>query len=189
MKSMSYSKKESNIAIVNGKNLPISRKVAREIGVFIKGKTIEAAISDLEKVIDGKLAVPYKRFNKDASHRRGNMMSGRFPKRTSEEIIKLLNSLRTNAENKGLNTAGMRIIHAASQHASIAWRWGRQRRRRRKISHFELIAIETEKKKEVSKKSINKKIKEKIADKKILTSEVNTKLEINTLEKSSEDKK
>lgn len=84
-------------AIVRGENLPISTKHSMAVGKFIKGKKIQAAISDLEGVVRLKRAVPMKG---EIPHRHGKgMMSGRFPKKTAEHFIKLLKSLAANAEH------------------------------------------------------------------------------------------
>ncbi len=166
MKPMSYQGDEKDIAVINGKNIEISRKVGREVAVFIKGKTVEKAISDLEKVIKKELVIPYKKYKLSVPHRRGDKVAtGRYPANASMLIINLLNGLRTNAEAKGLNTSALTIVHAACQHGPIAWRYGRQRRRRRKLAHFEIVAKETEKKKEERKKTVVEKVKEKLASK------------------------
>jgi len=129
---------------VAGRNLPISRKIGREIAVFIKGKTADRVISDLAKVSAGEIAIPYKRFNHDTPHRRGHMMSGRFPVKASLEVIKLIESLKANAEQKALDADAVKIIHASCQHGTLAWHYGRKRRRRRKLAHFELVGVEVE---------------------------------------------
>ena len=125
--------KKEILAKVLGRNIPISRKVSREISVFIKGKKVDRAINELNLVAAAKLAIPYKRYKKDIPHRRGHMAAGRFPKQASLEIVKLLSGLKSNAENIGMNTDQLTIIHASAQHSSLAWHSGRHRRRRRKL--------------------------------------------------------
>jgi len=139
---------------VVGRSLPISTKASVEIAAFIKGKQIDKAITNLEKVVEGKLAVPYKRYVKDIPHRKGaGMRTGRFPKKASKHIIVLLKSLRSNAQNQGLDTSKLFIIHAAAQKGPIVFHYGR-RRTKRKNTHFEIVAkqIEKEEKKKTSKK-------------------------------------
>ena len=87
--------KKTEVA-VNAKSVPISTKYSMAICKFIKYKTIEQAINDLEAVIVKKKAVPMKG---EIPHRKGRIMSGRFPKRASEHFIILLNSLAKNAIN------------------------------------------------------------------------------------------
>ena len=87
--------KKKFVAYVNSRNLPISKKQAMYICSFIKGKTIDKAISDLEKVVKLRLPVPFKG---EIPHRRGKgMMSGRYPKVASKHFINLLKGLKGNA--------------------------------------------------------------------------------------------
>jgi len=166
MRKISYSGKVEGSAQVVGRNLPISRKIGREIAVFIKGKTATRAIDELKRVADGDLAISYKRFNQDTPHRKGHIMSGRFPKKASLEIAKLIESLKANAEQKALDVDAIKIVHASCQHGTLAWHYGRKRRRRRKLAHFELVGIEVE---EEEEKKYGKKAKKvaKKAEKKI----------------------
>lgn len=81
-------------ACVNGKDLGISMKTSRDICKFINGKTIEKSLFELEEILLHKRALPMKG---EIPHRRGNIMSGRYPENAIKEIIKLLKSLRANA--------------------------------------------------------------------------------------------
>jgi len=86
---------EKQEAIVNGQNLPASLKHSKYIGAFIKNKTIDKAIEELEQVILLKKAVPYKG---EIPHRKGKgMMSGRYPVNASKLFIALLKGLKGNA--------------------------------------------------------------------------------------------
>jgi large subunit ribosomal protein L22 len=87
-------------AVVNAHNLPISTKYSAAICKFIKNKKIEHAIADLEQVLVLKKAVPMKG---EIPHRKGKgMMSGRFPKKATENFIRLLKSLLANANHNSL---------------------------------------------------------------------------------------
>src|SRR3989344_6507885 len=81
---------KKEIAIASSRSIHASRKVCSYICAFIKNKSIDQAISDLERVIKFKSAVPYKG---ELPHRKG-MMSGRYPIKASGIFIKLLKSLR-----------------------------------------------------------------------------------------------
>ena len=87
-------KKESVKVVVNG--VPASTKVSVAICKFIKYKPIDVAIKELESVTLLKKAVPMKG---EIPHRKGKIMSGRFPVRASKEFIVLLKSLQGNAIN------------------------------------------------------------------------------------------
>ena len=164
MRKISYAGNMEDAVQVAGRNLPISRKLGREIAIFIKGKMADRAIDELNRVAKGELAIPYVRFNRDTPHRKGNMMSGRFPKKSSLEIIKLIESLKANAENKALDSDAIKIIHASCQHGTKAWHYGRHRGRKRKLAPFELVGVEAEEKeKRYGKKKVAKVEKKPVA--------------------------
>ena len=160
-----YSKE--NMARVVGRSLPISTKFSVEVCNFIRNKTTGEAKEILQKVVGGKKAVPFKTFNKDLSHKR-KIGPARYPKKTAEEIIKLLESAEANAQFKGINTSNLCITHINAHLASRPWRYGRQRRRKAKRTHLEII-VEEKKAKEEGKEGKREKksvVKENLATKK-----------------------
>jgi large subunit ribosomal protein L22 len=138
------------MARVAGTNLPVSTKATIEIAAFIRGKQIDKVIEYLQRVVEKKAAIPYKRY-KEVGHRPG-MAGGRYPKNASMEIIKLLNRLKKDAASKGLDSAKLHIIHSAACRGATLWHYGR-RRTRRKNTRIELIAREFEIKQEEKKKT------------------------------------
>lgn len=146
------------MASVAATYLPISAKDSREIAKAIKGKRIGAAITYLQAVIDRKQAVPFKRFNRDTPHRRGKIAAGRFPRKASEHILKLLKNLKANAADKNLDDENLLLVHVSAQRGPVLWHYGRKRGRQRKCTHFEAVAkeIKAEKKKEDLKKEIER---------------------------------
>lgn len=86
-------------AVINGIGIPISTKQSMAISRFIKRKKIEDAIKDLEQVARLKKAVPMKG---EIPHRKGEIMSGRFPQKAAKEFIILLKSLAANSAYNGL---------------------------------------------------------------------------------------
>jgi large subunit ribosomal protein L22 len=100
-KKIEVKKVKKNSVNVNVTNVKTSTKVSVSICKFIKNKTIENAIKDLESVSLLKKAVPMKG---EIPHRRGKIMSGRFPVRASKEFIILLKSLKGNAINHDLES-------------------------------------------------------------------------------------
>jgi len=81
-------------AVVNGRNLPISTKYSVAICNYIRGKNIDKAIFMLEEVEKFKKPVPMKG---EIPHRKGKIMSGRYPIKAVREFIKVLKSLKANA--------------------------------------------------------------------------------------------
>src|SRR3989344_3577675 len=86
-------------AIANGASLKISTKQSVEICRLIRNKSIEKAKAILERVIEKKQAVPYLRYNKEIPHRKGSMMTGRYPIKASKEILKKIIEKKIVAKN------------------------------------------------------------------------------------------
>jgi large subunit ribosomal protein L22 len=70
----------------------------------------------LRDVMTKEKPVPVRRFRKKVGHRHGlvKAFAGRYPIKASKEILKILESAEANAENKGLDTDRMRIVHASA---------------------------------------------------------------------------
>ncbi|MEJ2267941.1 MAG: hypothetical protein P8X70_02605 [Nanoarchaeota archaeon] len=141
-------------AIVNGKGLPISTKYSVAICKFIKDKTIEKALVDLNEVLMFKKAVPMKG---EIPHRKGKIMSGRYPINAVKEFVILLKTLRGNSNVNGLEEPI--IVEAISNKASRPY--GRFGSVQRKRTHVKIIVRE---KKEIKKKKLKrgKKLSKKI---------------------------
>ena len=128
-----------------GVNLPFSFKVAYEVAKYIRGMKVDRAIRDLEEVQKLKRAILYTRHNLDTPHRRGKMAAGRYPEKAARYVLPLLKSLKTNAEDKGIE-GELEIVHSAAMKPSIRRRYGRVKGTKR-VTHFEIVAISTEVKK------------------------------------------
>ncbi|MAG50158.1 50S ribosomal protein L22 [archaeon] len=144
--------KPEHMARVLGRDLSISTKQSIEMCNFIKKKKVKDAKKLLGKVMENKLAVPYKRFNKNIGHKPG-IAAGRFPQKTTENMIKLLDEVETNAQNKGLNVDDLYIMHICAHKASAPWHYGRQRRRKMKRTHIEIVVEEKEDKKNTKREA------------------------------------
>ena len=131
-----------------GRSLPISTKQSIEICNFLRNKTTLKAKKQLELVINKKLAIPFKRFNKDIAHRKGNIASGKFPEKASKHFLKLIENAEKNAQNKNLDTTTLLIKHICAHKASTPWHFGRHRRRKMKRTHVEIVVEEIKQKKE-----------------------------------------
>jgi len=103
-------------AKASGRELKVSHKAAREVCRAIKGMMLNNAKQYLRDVAAKKKAIPYTRYNKKLPHRHGlvNSFSGRYPIKASQQILDVLNSAQSNAENKGLDVDRLRIIHSAA---------------------------------------------------------------------------
>lgn len=144
-----------------GVGLPVSTKISVEVCSFIRRKNLEKAKNLLKQAIDKKIAVPFKRFNKNVGHKKGRIAAGRYPEKTCAEILNLLESVEANAQFKGLNTSNLIIKSIIANAASRPWHYGRQHRRRMKRTNIEIIveerAVKKEEKKEMKAKKVEKK--------------------------------
>jgi large subunit ribosomal protein L22 len=94
----------------------VSPKHAREVCKTIKGMMLTQSKKYLKEVMTKKKPVPFMRYRKKAGHRHGlkKAFAARYPIKTAKQILKVLESAEANAENKGLDTEKLRIIHAAA---------------------------------------------------------------------------
>jgi len=156
---VNYSTKKfdkEHMAKVMGRNLSMSLKQTVEVCNFIRGKSINDVKVILKRVSEKKIAVPFKRFNKDLGHKKMGG-AGRFPVKVSRELIKLLEAVEANAQFKGLNTANLTIKHICAHKGSKVWHFGRKRRRKMKRTNVEIVVEEKVKKGEGTKEQVPKK--------------------------------
>src|SRR4030042_1964039 len=126
-------------AIVNGVSLPISTKVSVDICRFIRGKTIDKAIADLEEVTKFKRVIPMRG---EIPHKKGKgIMAGRYPINEIGYFIKMLKNLKANANVNGLEEPI--ITEAIPNKASEPY--GRFGAIRRKRTHVKIKVIEKNK--------------------------------------------
>lgn len=145
MTNYSYSTQIKNSAKAVGRNLSISPKHSLETCRFIRGKNLQKAQQILHKVIKKETPVPYKRHHQDLGHKKG-MAAGRYPVKACQEILKLLHSVESNAQDHGLNKESLIIAHISAQKASNQPRYGRHLGRTAKRTHIEVIVKESKKK-------------------------------------------
>jgi large subunit ribosomal protein L22 len=103
-------------AKASGREIRVSHKAAREVCRTIKGKTLTKAKEYLRDVIDKKKPVPFRRYKKKLGHRHGveKAFAGRYPIKTAQQILHVIEAAEANAENKGLDVDRLQIIHAAA---------------------------------------------------------------------------
>ena len=140
-------------ATASGVSLHASKRHCMYIGTFIKGKTIDGAIADLEQVMKLKRAIPFKG---EIPHRKGAMMSGRYPVSASKLFITMLKGLKGNILVNNMDLQQTRIF-------SVVSNWATRPRRssgRAKRTHVTIVAkliAETKKEEKQSKsKETNK---------------------------------
>lgn len=134
---------------INATNVPISTKYSFAICKFIKNKKIDKALELLELVEQKKIAVPMKG---EIPHRKGKIMSGRFPIRAIGDFKKLLLGLKGNATNHELEDPV--IVEAIANFGpKVYGHFGKWTRKR---THIRLVAKSFQKN---SRSKLNKKNK------------------------------
>jgi large subunit ribosomal protein L22 len=130
----------------SGREIRVSHKHAREICHTIKGMMLTPTKEYLKDVMEKKKAVPFRRYNKKAGHRRGlvKTFAGRYPIKAAERILKVLENAEANAENKGLDVDKLQIIHAAAYPGMKIKRFtprahGRASPKFETMSHIEIV--------------------------------------------------
>ncbi len=114
---------EAKMARAVGVSLPISPKESVEVCNFLRYRSTVAAKNILHRVLEMKMAIPFKRHNADVAHKPG-IAGGRYPRNVSREILKLIESAEANANNKGLNK-DLYITHMNAHRAPPQPRGGR----------------------------------------------------------------
>lgn len=107
---MGYTAKpeEEDIAKAIGKELPISTKKSVEVCTALRGMNVEDAKELLEEVIELRRVIPYRRYRKTISHKKGGVAGG-YPVRVAKAILKVLEDAQANAEVNELDPEAMRI--------------------------------------------------------------------------------
>jgi large subunit ribosomal protein L22 len=119
MARIDYSQKISgdNIAKAKANELNMSPKHSIEIATFIRHQRVNDAIAYLNEVVGLKKAIPFRRFNRNVAHKRGlpgNWDAGRYPVKASKAYIRVLESVKKNAEYIGLDADNLEIIHVSA---------------------------------------------------------------------------
>jgi large subunit ribosomal protein L22 len=100
----------------SGRELKVSHKAAREVCKAVKGMTLSQSKDFLRDVMVKRRPVPYTRYTKKLGHKGGMEKNcvGRFPVKTAEKILHVIQAAQANAENKGLDVDRLSIMHAAA---------------------------------------------------------------------------
>ena len=145
---------ESKIAKAIRYDIPVSIKYMREIAATLKGMKIDNAIKLLEDVIGLKQPIPFKKYHGKLSHKKGladkyKWPIGRYPVKGAKYTLEVLKNVKANAENKGLDTSKLIIVHIAAHKGITLKRYmprafGRATAKHRRMSNLEVIVKEVE---------------------------------------------
>jgi len=140
----------------------ISYKNALAVCKVLKNKNLQQAKRILGQIVKKKMPVYYGRYNREIAHKTG-IGPGRYPVKIALRLTDLLNQVEANAQNKGLNTSQLKIIHISVKRAHIPPHYGRRRGLRMKRAHVEVVVEESfeegKKEKAQERKTQDKKIR------------------------------
>mgnify|MGYP002621615899 CR=1 FL=1 len=175
-----------HLASAQMKSLPISTKHSIELSRHLRFKSCRFARSFLEDVISLSKPVPFKRFTRDIGDKNG-MAIGRYPFKAVKVFLNLVKSVEKNAEDIGLNSESLKIVHLLANKASIPMTGGRTKGATKR-THIEIKVAEAAEKAEAKpKKQIKTSKKENKSAKKEVSGIKET--EKVTIEKNQEIKK
>ena len=136
-------------AKASGRELKVSHKAAREVAKAIKGMDLAKAKEYLREVIAKRKPIPYTRYTKKLGHKGGMQKHcvGRFPVKTAQAILRVLQAAQANAENKGLDVDRLRIMHSAAYQGMKLKRYtprahGRASPKYEILTHVEIVLEE-----------------------------------------------
>jgi len=133
------------------KNQRASLKYSLEIVREIKGKRLGKASRFLKNVLAHKEYLPLKRHMKKVGHRKGDaksgVKSGRYPTGTVNVWLMLLDSVKANADYRGLEVKDLVIAHAFASQGYKRMGYQSQgrisgKRRAKKAVHIEVVVRE-----------------------------------------------
>ncbi len=110
--------KGKTVARARGYELSISPKKTYEVLNAIRGMSLDRAREYLEDVAALRRAVPFRRYNQETAHHKGTG-PGRFPVKVAQELIKVLDNAKANADYEGMNVDDLEVVVAASSRGRI----------------------------------------------------------------------
>ncbi len=143
-----HSKKTARAMV---KNAPISLKYSIEIIKNIKGQRVERALAFLGRISRMEEHLPLRKYMKKMGHRKGEAKGwtkvGRYPIRTVNGFIGLLEGVQANADYKGLDSENLIITHmfASQGFARIGYQPQGKisgKKRKKKAVHLEIVVTE-----------------------------------------------
>ncbi|HUI38172.1 MAG TPA: 50S ribosomal protein L22 [Thermoplasmata archaeon] len=107
-----------SVARARGIELPISPKKTYEVLNAIRGLGLEEARQVLNDAIEGRRAIPFRRYNQETAHHTGTG-PGRFPKKVAKSLLQVLQNAESNAEYEGMDTETLVVRVASSARGRI----------------------------------------------------------------------
>ena len=146
-------------------NQGISTKDSVEIAKAVRGRSLDASIALMEKVVSMQQPIKYTRFNAESAAHKPGIGSGRYPIKAATVFLQLLELVKANAGQKDLDEDALKIVHIKADKASTPYHFGRHRGRKMKRTHLEIVVVEDDAVKAKSAKKIKKSGSKKPASK------------------------
>ena len=143
---------EKKIAKAFSSNVPVSLKYSTEMVRELKGQRVSKAERFLNDIVEKKRYLPLRRYTRKVGHRKGDAQSftevGRYPEKVCQAFLTLLNSVKANADYKGLDAENLIISHMFASQGFRRRSHQKQGRisgktHKRKSTHLEVIVRET----------------------------------------------
>ncbi|MFH1200290.1 MAG: 50S ribosomal protein L22 [Candidatus Micrarchaeota archaeon] len=107
-------------------DLNCSYKDLTQVLAALKGKNVAAARKVLQECISMKKPIAFHKFHTGMGHRKElGGLKGKYPKKEAKIALALLNNAVANADNKGLDAAGLVVAQAAAYKQSVMPRYRR----------------------------------------------------------------
>ena len=130
---------KETMAVASARNLMISMKKSVELAREVRGKRVKVAIDYLERVIEKKAVVPYRRYKQEVAHQRGKGIdTGGYPVNVAKEILRLLKSAQKNAQDKELGD-NLYVVSVSARKGTSRYHPGRYMGRRMKSTNLEVV--------------------------------------------------
>jgi large subunit ribosomal protein L22 len=116
--------------------------------------TLDQAKEYLNRVMQKKQPVPFRRYRKKLGHRHGvkeGAYAARYPIKAAKRILQVVEGAEANAEFRGFDLERLRIMHAAAYPGMKLERFtpralGRSSPKIQTLTHVELVLEQTEEK-------------------------------------------
>lgn len=157
---------ENAIAKARAEDIDMSYRDATNVCDAIRGKSAKEALIILEQVFKENVPIRFRKHNKHLGHRAElGGKKGRYPKKISKIIYKVVKSAMANAMKKGLDEESLIVVHASSNKKRTYPRMapvGRTSRSYYETARVEIILLDTsfDEAKAMKIKEIKKKEKE-----------------------------
>ncbi len=133
--------KPETMARAVGRDLSVSTKDSVEICSHLCSKNLADAKAMLSAATEMRKPIKLNRFNKKVAHKTA-IGPGRYLCSAARAILGVIENLEANAQQKGLSTTNLVVIHACAHQASRPFHASRHRGRRMKRTHVEIVCEE-----------------------------------------------